>query len=178
MMGGPDHTRLSVYSTVPVYSTGVQYRCTGHNKADDGRSRSHQTLSTEERQQAQDIIGLFILCLGYHGWIHTAILVLLDMVKNIVEKRSMQFQFWHVKYFSMFQSPIFGNSSLAFSVLATATVGILDQSEASSQVTWSRSSNQRPVVRSRDHAWPIRGYWNDKCLFCYILLGQVVIEYE
>ena len=24
-------------------------------------------------------------------------------------KRSMQFKFWHMKYFSMFQSPIFGN---------------------------------------------------------------------
>ena len=55
----------------------------------------------------------------------------------------MQFQFWHVKYFSMFQSPIFGNSSLAFSVLATATVGILDQSEASSEVTWSLLANHR-----------------------------------
>ena len=35
----------------------------------------------------------------------------------------------------------------------------LNQSEVSIQVTWSVSTNQRSVLRSRDHSRPIRALW-------------------
>ena len=66
-------------------------------------------------------------------------------------------------------------------VCAWYSVTSLDQSEASIQVTWSLSANQRPLSRSRDNSQPIRGQYPgqvitlDQSEATISLLGQVAL---
>ena len=52
-----------------------------------------------------------------------------------------------------------GSLNIIWNPIITGHMVRFDQSEASIQVTWSFSTNKRPVSRSLDHSRPIRGQY-------------------